>query len=157
MKLVIVRHGKAEHDSITGMDRDRKLSALGERQALWLGEALKIDGFGDSMVLSSRAERAIATARLLCRGLGSKPCEVDSLMLGGPVAGLVPLIENFQAEEQLIVVGHNPPMSELASLLVSGAGRCTVQLRTGTAAVVDLPELASPGTGRLIDLLRLND
>ena len=139
------------------MDRDRKLSAFGERQALWLGETLKTAGFGECRVLSSRAERAITTARLLCLGLGSDPNEADPLMLGASMAGLLPMLEEFWADEQLIFVGHNPPMSELASLLVSGFGHCTVQLRTGTAAVVDLPELASPGTGRLIDILRLDD
>ena len=57
-----------------------------------------------------------------------------------------------------MIVGHNPPMSEIASLLVTtGFGHCSIQLRTGTAAaVVDLPELTKPATGRLVDLLRLD-
>lgn len=156
MKLAIVRHGKAEHDSVTGLDRDRELTVQGERQAVWLGEALLAEGFGGSLVLSSEAARAIATAELLCKGIDSEPQRVQLLMLGSPVAGLIPLIEQHHEEPRLIVVGHNPPMSELASLLVSGFGGYGVQLKTGTAAVVELPELTAPGTGRLIELLRLD-
>ena len=156
MKLAIVRHGKAEHDSVTGLDRDRELTPLGEQQAAWLGEALFGAGFDGCRVLSSAAARAWATARLLGAGLKSEPVEVSPLMLGSPAAGLVPLIESFSEEPRLVIVGHNPPMSEIASLLVYGFGHCSIQLRTGTAAVVDLPELTKPATGRLIDLLRLD-
>jgi phosphohistidine phosphatase len=156
MKLVIVRHGKAEHDSVTGSDKDRKLTAFGERQGLWLGESLLTAGFEGCMVLSSGAERAITTAMLLCQGLGGEPQRVEPLMLGSPTAGLLPMIERYSTQHQLIFVGHNPPMSELTSLLVSGFGHCSVELRTGAAAIVDLPELAKAGSGRLLDILRLD-
>lgn len=156
MDLVIVRHGKAERDSFSGRDEDRKLTRRGERQALWLGEALSESGFTGARVLSSRAARAIRTAHLLAEGLMSPVEEAEGLMLGSQISDVLPLMEMHRSGTPLVLVGHNPMVSQLASLLTHGVGFCELQLRTGSAAMIELTELV-PGAATLRDVLRLQE
>ena len=155
MELVIVRHGKAERDSFSGRDEDRELTGRGRNQASWLGTSLSDAGFGGSLVLSSRAARAIQTASLLAEGLGSSVEEVDALMLGGQLSDVLPLVESHDSGS-LVLVGHNPMVSLLASLLTNGVGHCNIQLRTGSAALIEIGDLV-PGAGTLRELLRMDD
>lgn len=155
MELVIVRHGKAERDSFSGRDEDRELTTRGRKQASWLGESLSQAGFSGSLVLSSRAARAIQTASLLAEGLGSPVQEAEALMLGGQISDVLPLVETHDSGS-LVLVGHNPMVSLLASLLTTGVGYCDVQLRTGSAALIEISEFV-PGAGTLRDLLRMDD
>lgn len=154
MELVIVRHGKAERDSFSGRDEDRELTTRGRNQASWLGETLSEAGFAGSVVLSSRAARAIQTATLLAEGLGSPVEEVEALMLGSQISDVLPLVESHESG-RLLLVGHNPMMSLLASLLTTGVGYCDTQLRTGSAALIEIDELV-PGSGTLRDLIRMD-
>ena len=94
MRLVIARHGKAEQDSPTGRDADRRLTLRGENQARWLGETLLATGFRDALVLTSQAERARRTAEILCEVLGIEPVLTPGLMLGRRASEAIDRINN---------------------------------------------------------------
>jgi broad specificity phosphatase PhoE len=66
-ELFMVRHGQA---SFGAEDYDR-LSALGERQAEWLGEYFALRGLVFDRVLAGSMRRQRSTAAAILRGLGS--------------------------------------------------------------------------------------
>lgn len=157
MKLVIARHGKAEPDSPTGRDADRRLTPLGEQQALWLGRRLLAQGFGEGVILSSHAERARRTAEIIGDVLGLEAHLTPGLMIGRCASEALGVIQANHGHERLVLVGHNPTVSELAGILTHGLGCSHVGLRTGSAAIVELKGEPLPGIASLEEIIRLGD
>ncbi len=157
MRLVIARHGKAEADSPTGKDADRRLTPRGERQAEWLGRELLLAGYSDAIVLTSQAERARRTAELICEVLGIEPVLTPGLMLGRTAGEALHVLETHLDRPKVVLVGHNPTVSELASILTRGMGYCSVGLRTGSAAMIELKGEPMPGVASLQDVIRSDD
>lgn len=160
MDLWIVRHGKAEQESPDGTDFSRPLRSRGERQAAFLAELFLSDsdradaGLG---IMASRAIRAARTAEIIGDRLGVTVQYDDALLVDEPAGPVVDRIESWAegvpSGAGLMIVGHNPQLSRLASVL-SGAN---VGLRTGEAALIG----ADPGdllaSGRLRAMYRLED
>jgi len=157
MKLVIARHGKAEPDSPTGRDADRRLTPRGEQQALWLGRSLLAQGFEDALILASHAERARRTAEIIGDVLGIQPHLTPHLMIGRSASEAIEVIESNGSADRLILVGHNPTVSELAGILTHGLNCCHVGLKTGAAALIELKGTATPGHASLEYIIRLGE
>lgn len=118
MKVFILRHADAED---TSPDHTRKLSAKGRRQMLNLSNFMQQKEIAEvGEVWHSPLVRAKETAKLIKEGLGLEAplIEVDHLSPGSHhhITG------NALAtvEHDVIVVGHNPHFSGLASYLLSG-------------------------------------
>jgi phosphohistidine phosphatase len=135
MLLAIVRHGKAEARPEGGSDRDRRLRPRGERQARWLGERFARE-HRPALILSSPFERAITTARLINESLRLHLQTARELECDEPVSRAIHLIEGSAGDSPLMLVGHNPQLSGLASALLHGVGSRRLELRTGEAAVL---------------------
>ena len=157
MRLVIARHGKAEADSPTGKDADRRLTPRGERQARWLGQELLQVGYSDAIVLTSQAERARRTAEIICEVLGIDPVLAPGLMLGRSAGEALHVIETHMDRPKVVLVGHNPTVSELASILTRGMGYCSVGLKTGSAALIEIKGDPTPGVASLESVIRSDD
>ena len=150
MRLYVVRHGKAERDSPTGHDEDRRLKRRGERQAAWLGERLKEADPAPAIVITSAFARALATAEAIAAACGC-PLERETVLeTGYPVASVIELVEARESFGSVAIVGHNPQLSEVVEIL--GEVR-DEWLRTGECAVIEL----LPGEGRLVGKWRLEE
>src|SRR5215207_10182671 len=80
-QLWLLRHGEAvPHESKP--DSERELTARGERQAVAAGEALARLGLELDACYTSPKVRAIDTAKLACRALGTEPIVEQSLGSG---------------------------------------------------------------------------
>lgn len=150
MRLLVVRHGKAERQSATGLDRDRVLVPRGVRQAEHLG--LVLLGRAPALILSSPYARAWETAEIIRRAVAAPLEREPRLECDQPISDAIEAIRERSAAAALAVVGHNPTMSALVSHLV---GRRNVELRTGEAAEIDLDPGAVRGT--LLGTLRLDE
>jgi phosphohistidine phosphatase len=165
MRLVIVRHGKAERESSTGRDDERLLTRKGERQSEFLGRSFADDGAPPDLILSSGVLRAIQTARIIRRSIPDASIRVEApLESGEPVSAAVELIMRARARlltrPGLMVVGHNPQLEGLLGLLVNGQGAPSLPLRTGEAAVLESPDDAGAliiGACPLVERRRLDD
>ena len=131
-RLWVVRHGKAERDSATGRDFDRVLRDRGRRQAAWLGELLA-GGVGPGAVVTSPAARASETADLIASALGLEARRDERLGLDTDVGTAIEMCRE-SAGDGLLIVGHNPTFSAIASVLAFGVGAGGVGLRTGQCA-----------------------
>jgi phosphohistidine phosphatase len=151
MRIAIVRHGKAEPHSASGADRDRRLRSRGERQARWLAEQFAVGDWRPALILSSPYERAITTARIIQAAL-SVPLQVASeLECDEPASRAIDLIQRHatSASSPLMLVGHNPQLSRLATTLVQGPAPARgIELRTGEAALLEMnpPDLIASAT-----------
>lgn len=152
--VAILRHGKANQQSPTGLDADRPLLDRGIRQARWMGETLADEGFADARVVCSPAVRTRQTAELIAEALGVEIGEDERLFLNGTVQSVFELLADLADLSRVVVVGHNPTLSLVASTLTHGVGPCEVSLRTGAAAVCSHAGVIEPGSARLVGVWR---
>ncbi|MGH6711692.1 MAG: SixA phosphatase family protein [Bradyrhizobium sp.] len=130
-RLMLLRHAKTEHDAPSGQDQDRRLDDRGRLDAAaiggWIGQHPPVP----DMVLVSTAVRAQQTWEIVqqamqdaTRTVAPQP-QVESLdeLYGAEPAQLLQIIRMAEASDprQLMVVGHNPGMHELA-LALAGSG-----------------------------------
>lgn len=163
MRVYIVRHGKAEAVSESGLDRDRRLAARGEKQADWLSGVLGGEASG-AAVIASDAARARATAEALARGVGTEVKFDARLRVDEPVSGVLAVIREAGEADgagagagAVCVVGHNPQLASAIALLTQGAGSPEVRLRTGEAWAIEVDNERPIGTGRVVGVYRLDD
>ena len=121
--LTLVRHAKSSWNHPDLNDRQRPLNARGERDAPDMGQRIVAHGIRPSLIITSPATRARTTAKIIASEIGY-PIEFlqreDSLYL----ASLDDLLGAVVAQEtgfnSLMVVGHNPGMTEFANFLIPG-------------------------------------
>lgn len=118
---------------------------------------------GFDLAICSPARRAAETAKFLKEGLGS-PVDprFDERVYEARPEDLLQLLRRAEDEiDRLLVIGHNPGLQELATMLASSASaqrrRVAAHFPTAALAVLDIPakrwsELA-PGSGNIVDLL----
>ncbi len=128
MKLYLMRHGDAlaaYEDSL------RPLSELGLQEVQAVARRRATEGFSVGRLLHSPKVRARQTAhevlRLALAG-SIEPEEVSGLLPMDPPEVWLDRLE--EAEDDWLLVGHNPFMSELAELLV----KQPVEFQTATMA-----------------------
>lgn len=156
--MIIVRHGKAEADSPSGRDEDRRLKKRGERQARWLGE--QFAQRAPALILSSGHERAIATARLIHQQTGSELRHEAKLELGyvaSDALGVIAAHADGCGDRPLMIVGHNPQLGQLLWVLTQGMPVEESDLRTGEAVVLDFDPADAIGKAAAVARVRMPD
>lgn len=121
--VTMIRHAKSSWDDVSLADIDRPLNKRGLRNAPEMGQRLKQLGIRFSMVYSSPAKRASATADLISTALGLAPFyvqQVHQLYTFG-AQGLLDWLSGLgQQENGFALVVHNPALTDLVNQL-SGA------------------------------------
>lgn len=124
MELYLIRHAHA----IDGEDDARRpLSPRGRRQVRALTDFLASSGaLHPSEIWHSPLDRSRETAQLLVEGLGlaAKLIETPGLEPCDDPAGIVTRLQ--AAHEPVAIVGHEPHLSALATLLVGGKSRAPI-------------------------------
>jgi phosphohistidine phosphatase len=121
-RLILFRHGKAEPDSDSGDDFDRRLAPRGETESAVMGARLAEMGFLPDIALVSPAARTRDTWRALEGAFPRTEARVADGLYHAD-SGLI----RAAAEEAgarvgtVIVVGHNPGLQELAVALLAEA------------------------------------
>jgi phosphohistidine phosphatase len=113
MELLLWRHAEAEDGED---DMKRRLTERGQRQARLMGEWLRQHQPKDLRVISSPSVRTLQTVEALKlpfqshRKIGPEACVSELIAASGwPQAG-----------GSVLIVGHQPSLGRLASLLLSG-------------------------------------
>jgi phosphohistidine phosphatase len=120
-RLTLLRHAKSSWRDQGLPDSERPLSSRGERDAPAMGLRLKAHKARPSLILTSHAKRAKSTAKIIARVLGypDEFLQVErSLYLAGPEQILAVVAAQDDRFEDVMVVGHNPGMTELANRLL---------------------------------------
>lgn len=118
-----MRHAKAE-EGAGKVDHDRELNARGRRDAAAAGVWLKEQGLVPDLVICSTAVRTRQTWEAACKG-GAHTEFVEyrkSVYTGGADDTVQAIREDAGDMASVLVIGHNPTMAQLASLLSDGDG-----------------------------------
>lgn len=158
MKLFILRHGIAVDHGTPGYERDseRPLTPEGRRKTRLIAGALGKLGVAPDAILTSPYVRARQTAEIVAVVLRRKARlhQCPHLACGGSARQLVAEINNHHANaESLMLVGHEPDLGRLASLLISGKpDGARIELKKGGLCVLEAETLRA---GRCATLLWL--
>lgn len=156
MQLYLVRHGEAEPAAAT--DSQRKLTSRGEAEASAMARQLaerlrpRSEQVGGEAAISdalvSPYVRARQTADCLHAELPALSFEESALLVpeGDPRELLDYLDE--RGVERVLLVGHNPLLSDVASILISGRKDSSVALDTSQLLCIDAEHIG-PGQGTL--------
>ncbi len=134
--LYILRHAKSSWDDASLTDFERPLNERGRRAARFMGGLMARLSLMPSAIISSPAERARSTARLVKDGgnfsgdiqYQKKIYEANLQCLIGTVS------EIDDVHPSVLIVGHNPAMEAIVFYLTQNLG----QMPTAALAVVDL-------------------
>jgi len=159
LRLYVTRHGKAEPESPSGRDEDRPLKKKGEKQAEYLAHQFLASDRRPQIILVSRLLRAQETAAIVAEALDCPVREESTLGLGHPVSEVLEVLEivaRNNGVRDVMLIGHNPQLEGLVSVLTDGPAGTGVRMRTGECAVLEIaPEGMHPGGARLLDMIRL--
>lgn len=133
--LILLRHSKSDWSGNQD-DIDRPLAERGRRQApeagRWLGH--NVDTI--DLVVSSPAKRARSTWGLAADELaGDPPARVDDRLYAASPDQLLEVVHELPVDaDTVVLVGHNPGIEQLVSVLTG----VSVRLRTSALAVIEL-------------------
>jgi phosphohistidine phosphatase len=119
MDLILWRHAEAiEHDADLP-DLERPLTARGERQAARIAAWLNRQLPATTRVLASPAKRTQQTALALERKFRT----VAAIAPDAPAQAVLDAARWPNAKEPVLVIGHQPTLGLVASLLLTGAAQ----------------------------------
>jgi phosphohistidine phosphatase len=126
MNLYLLRHAIAVDREAGGFadDRQRPLTAEGRARLRKVVRAMKVMKLRFSLILTSHYVRARQTAEIVAQELklSRRLRDCQELAADARPADLVRLLTNLRPQpEDVLLVGHEPYLSELVSLLLAGA------------------------------------
>jgi phosphohistidine phosphatase len=139
-RLLLLRHAKAVPAEEPLADSARPLAERGQRDARRVGERLRRHDHAPQRILTSPALRTLQTARLVATALDHPHDAIAierRLYVAEPAALLAVIAMQSATLESLLVVGHNPGLTELVHELLP---RFDVDdLPTGAVVALDYP------------------
>lgn len=152
---MVLRHGKSLRGPEYPDDYSRPLAPRGAQAARTMGRLLAEDGPEPALIVTSPAQRAVETARLIQAELEDVPLKEEPDVYAASMEDLLKIVAGFPSDAaRVLLVGHNPGLEELVADLT---GRGDVLLKTCTLALVKLHgeswEKAAAKRGSLQDLI----
>src|SRR5258705_8198769 len=121
MKIFLLRHAIAEMRRPNLADRDRRLTKEGIKELESVVRAMDRLKVRPDEILASPYLRAWETAEIAARGLSAakKVVEMKALSPAGEVLKLWLELKKHHAAKALLLVGHEPLLSELAPFFLN--------------------------------------
>jgi phosphohistidine phosphatase len=142
MIVYFLRHASAgEHLLNLKKDEKRALDKEGIEQCGYVGRALAALNVQVETIVSSPLKRSTQTASLVGNELGYEgKLQIDNgLRPGAGLADFRKLLEKYSRQEAIMVVGHNPNLSQFLGAVISESGcEASVELKKGAVAKVEM-------------------
>ncbi len=142
MFLYFLRHASAGQSLISPKkDEKRGLDKDGIEQCGYIGRGLVAMGVQVDIILSSPLKRAAQTAALVGNEMGheGKLVMENALRPQASFADFQKMLEKYARQDSLMVVGHNPNMSDFLGHVISdNGGEAVIELKKGAVAKVEM-------------------
>ena len=142
MIIYFLRHASAGEPFVNAKkDEKRALDKDGIEQCGYVGRALAAIEAQVDVIVSSPLKRATQTASLVGNEMGYEgKLQIETgLRPGATVADFRRLLEKYARQESMMVVGHNPNLSQFLGALISESGcEASVELKKGAVARIDM-------------------
>jgi len=142
MILYFLRHASAG-EPVANLKKDEKraLDKEGIEQCGYVGRALTALNVQVDAIVSSPLKRCTQTASLVGNELGYEgKLQIDNALRPGTgLADFRKLLEKYSRQEAIMVVGHNPNLSQFLGSVISDSGcEASLELKKGSVAKVEM-------------------
>lgn len=144
MRVYFLRHGEAgDPTQWRGADADRPLTDKGKERMAREATTMAKLSLALDVIVTSPLVRAKQTALIIARTLKLRDCLVEDERLGFDFDPdrLAAVLQDHATANAIMLVGHEPSMSQTIGHLVGGA---RIDLKKGGLASVELPDPSSP-------------
>ncbi|HEY6074640.1 MAG TPA: phosphohistidine phosphatase SixA [Anaerolineales bacterium] len=146
MNLYLIRHAlAAEAESPEADDSQRPLTSKGRRKMRQAADGLKTLRTRFDLILTSPYLRATQTARIVAKKFAMEKSAVivtEHLAPSGSADQLVTEIcEKYGSLNNVALVGHEPYLSGLASMLVAGDAGVSILMKKGSVCCLSTEDL----------------
>jgi phosphohistidine phosphatase len=146
MMIYILRHASAANRDRRTFpdDRLRPLTDSGRKSVLSLFRKFKDNHLRINLIMTSPFTRAVETANLARTAMHLKKdvvLQTENLSPLGAIDGLINEVLSHGPIENLLLVGHEPNLSELASVLLIGDTNLSITLKKGGLCCLSTDEL----------------
>ena len=132
MRLYLMRHGQASNMAET--DHERPLTQKGRSRTESTARVLANLEVAPDAIFASPRVRAQETAQIIAEALNVTVTTSDLVNFNFDTDSLEVLIGGMEHDAQVMLVGHNPSMSEVTEELTG----TSINLKTGAIACVDV-------------------
>ena len=160
MRVVVIRHAIAEdRDDFAKTGRDdaeRPLTKEGRRKMRAAAAGLRTLVKRIDVLATSPLVRARQTAEIVREAYGGEleTAEVPALEPAKPVNAVLHWLQGQPAEATVGLVGHEPQLGMLVSWLLTGEQRAFVELRKGSASLLEFDGEVKAGGAKLAWMLK---
>lgn len=140
--LLLIRHAKSSWDNPTLSDFERPLNKRGKKDSPEMGKRLKLQQIIPDLLLSSPAERALATCHAIANEIGYAKSKIrtDRNLYHAEDAEILRIIQSLDNTYSCVwIVGHNPGLTDFVNLVADatieniptcGVVACTLQIQS---------------------------
>ncbi|MBI4502759.1 MAG: histidine phosphatase family protein [Gemmatimonadetes bacterium] len=158
MDLLLIRHAIAEPRIDEGgaqpEDALRELTGKGRRRMQRVARALRRIRPDIEVLATSPFVRAAETAKILAAGYQNlKPISIPEIQPGAGVDAMLAWLRGLDTSGTVVVVGHEPDLSNLASRLLSERHDGVLSLGKAGACLLEVPAGVPPAGATLVWLL----
>lgn len=150
--LFIVRHAQPHHSQQYNHDKERELKPEGHHQTSQLGKFLNESNYNIDLMIASDAVRASTTATLIAEKINFPISQIalNEKIYTGDLNDLLTILKDVpDSIHNLMLVGHNPTISELYNYLCGvqhlSMSTCELNLITLTVKWKELIENCGHG------------
>lgn len=157
--LYLMRHGIAEDGGPTMTDDERELTDEGRRKTTAVARGLQELEVAPQVILSSPLVRAWQTAEIAARTLGvsTGPQRCPALAIGSHPESVAKALQAHRTANQILLVGHQPSMGELASYLLTGSTNLVpLPFKKAAVAAIEVASVPPRSSGVLCWFLTPN-
>lgn len=143
MNLFLMRHGIAvDRDPVSFPDDSRRpLTLKGEDRVRLIADAMRALELSFDQIVSSPYLRASQTAEIVAQSLGLR-AQLEftgALAADADPKAVIRVVNQIKPPpENVLLVGHEPYLSQLISTLISGAPEAAIDLKKGGLAKLEL-------------------
>jgi phosphohistidine phosphatase len=153
-ELYVMRHGLAVTRGSVRFsdDAQRPLVPEGKEKMREIAGGLKRMGFEVDWIVTSPLVRAVETAGIIAESLASSvPVDVcDAMRPGGSPEALLAFLAKRPNCRRVLVVGHEPDLSELAARLIGAGGHANLAFKKGGCCMISFDEFPPKSPGQLV-------
>ena len=153
-ELCIMRHGIAvdRASGTSSSDSRRALTPEGRERMTKIALGLLKTGFRPQGVVSSPYLRAAETAKIVADSIEPQPTFelCDALKPGGAPANVLAFLSSRPQFTRVLMVGHEPDLSELAALLLGASRQTDLAFKKGGCCLISFERFPPQAPGRLI-------
>ena len=154
MNLYFMRHGIAVDRADSGAgsgDRERQLTPKGIKRMTKAARGLVTLSLSFDRILTSPLERARQTAKIVAQTLQleNRVEEVEQLSPEQSAQDLLRALVPYSDQKQILLVGHEPQLSNTISVLLSGTAGAEIRLKKGALCCLEVDGLPPKKNGVL--------